>query len=131
MKLTRNELLAVAVHNSLKTYCSMMGFPYAIPRWENISQADRQFGITIVEMVLDRLSELSPADVHHIWAKERVAMGYKRGFRRDRATKVHPNLVPWELLPEKEQMKSKIVLETLRLFDTIKDQETRGDVEYG
>lgn len=133
MKLSKKELLAMTVHSSLKTYCSMLGYPYAIPRWENISHADMDFGIMVVDEVLfqRRIAELTPADVHQIWVKERMAMGYRLGFKRDRATKVHPNMVPYELLPPKEQMKSKIVLETIRLFGTIEDHQTMGDVDHG
>jgi hypothetical protein len=131
MKLSKKELLAMTVHSSLKTYCSMLGYPYAIPRWENLSDADMGFAIDIVDQVLFWKAELTPAGVHQIWVKERTAMGYRLGFKRDRATKVHPNMVPYELLPPKEQMKSKIVLETIRLFGTIEDHQTMGDVDHG
>jgi hypothetical protein len=132
MKLSKKELLAMTVHSSLKTYCSMLGYPYAIPRWENLSDTDMGFAITIVDLVLilDRDGELTPALVHNLWVKERMAMGYRLGFKRDRATKVHPNMVPYDLLPKKEQMKSKIVLETIRLFGTI-GETTMGDVDHG
>jgi hypothetical protein len=133
MKLSRKDLLAMTVHSSLKTYCSMLGYPYAIPRWENLSDADMQFGIEIVQEVLElmKITEIAPCDVHSLWVKKRLAMGYKRGFKRDRATKVHPNMIPFELLPAKEQMKSKIVLGTIRLFGTIESEQIMGDVEYG
>lgn len=134
MNLSRLELLAQTVHSSLKTYCSMIGYPYAIPRWENLSDVDNNFAVLMVDEILFQLRsrDLSPADVHQLWVKKRVAQGYRLGTKRDRGTKAHPNLVPYDLLPKKEQMKAKIVLETIRLFGTIEDQQCiKGDVVNG
>lgn len=134
MRLSRKELLAMTVHSSLKTYCSMLGFPYAIPRWENLSPEDMAFSMDIIALVLEwiAVAEMTPGDVHMLWLNKRRSQGYKLGNKRDRANKVHPNMMPYELLPKREQMKAKIVLETIRLFGNIEDQQQqRGDVVHG
>jgi hypothetical protein len=112
----------------------MIGYPYAIPRWENLSDVDNNFAVLMVDEILFqmRTRDLSPADVHQLWVRRRIDMGYRLGTKRDRGTKVHPNMVPYDLLPKKEQMKAKIVLETIRLFGTIEDhQSSKKDVANG
>jgi hypothetical protein len=112
----------------------MLGFPYAIPRWENLSPDDMTFSMDIIALVLEwiAVAEMTPGDVHMLWLNKRRNQGYKLGNKRDRANKVHPNMMPYELLPKREQMKAKIVLETIRLFGNIEDQQQqRGDVVHG
>lgn len=50
-----------------------------------------------------RLTEELARNAHDIWAKQRMADGWRFGSRRDDAKKEHPCLVPYEQLPESEK----------------------------
>jgi class 3 adenylate cyclase/tetratricopeptide (TPR) repeat protein len=50
-----------------------------------------------------KLSEVLAKNVHENWAKLRIAEGWHFGPRRDDQKKEHPNLVPYEQLPESER----------------------------
>jgi len=48
--------------------------------------------------------QLAPLE-HTRWMNERLAAGWTHGPVRDNAKKIHPLLIPWEKLPEKEKQK--------------------------
>lgn len=49
------------------------------------------------------LTETLAANNHDIWAAGRITEGWCHGPRRDDAEKTHPDLVPYEQLPEEEK----------------------------
>ena len=52
---------------------------------------------------LRELTELLARNTHDVWAKGRLAEGWRWGPRRDDARKEHPGLVPYEALSEAEK----------------------------
>lgn len=54
---------------------------------------------SITELI-ERLAENS----HDIWAQQRMADGWTYGPQRDDAKKQHPDLVPYDQLPESEKV---------------------------
>jgi len=58
--------------------------------------------VTLTEEIR-KLTELLAKNAHDIWAKQRLAEGWKYGARRDDAKKEHPCLVSYEELPESEK----------------------------
>lgn len=61
------------------------------------------------------LTELLARNSHDVWARQRIADGWRHGPRRDDALKEHPGLVPYEQLAESEQEYDRqAALETLR-----------------
>jgi hypothetical protein len=64
--------------------------------------------------ILD-LTELLATNAHDIWAQQRIAEGWRYGSRRNDAGKEHPDLVPYEELPESEkEYDRQAAIETLR-----------------
>jgi hypothetical protein len=64
---------------------------------------------------LEGLLERLAANNHDQWAKQRMADGWRLGEQRDDRAKLHPDLVPYEELPESEKQYDRItVLETLK-----------------
>jgi len=49
------------------------------------------------------LTELLAKNTHDIWAQQRLADGWKYGTERNDKKKEHPDLVPYENLPESEK----------------------------
>lgn len=52
---------------------------------------------------LEELADFLARNVHETWAKERMAQGWKYGNYRNDKEKLHPSLVPFEELSEKEK----------------------------
>ncbi len=64
----------------------------------------------IVEL-LEKLAR----NAHDIWARQRIADGWKHGRHRDDKAKEHPCLVPYDQLPESEkEYDRKLATETLK-----------------
>jgi len=69
---------------------------------------------TLNEKIL-KLTELLAKNAHDIWARQRLAEGWRYGLVRDDAKKEHPCLVPYEELPESEkQYDRNAAMETLK-----------------
>jgi ryanodine receptor 2 len=70
--------------------------------------------VKLTDDILD-LTELLARNAHDIWARQRLADGWRYGPRRDDARKEHPSLVPYEELPESEKEYDRsTALETLK-----------------
>ena len=52
-----------------------------------------------VQALAERLAE----NAHDVWARQRLAEGWRRGPKRDDQRKEHPCLVPYSELPESEK----------------------------
>jgi hypothetical protein len=66
------------------------------------------------------LTELLAKNVHEVWARQRLADGWKYGPRRDDVNKEHPCLVPYEQLPESQKTYDRnTALETLKVILTL------------
>jgi hypothetical protein len=70
--------------------------------------------VTLTEDILE-LTEWLAQNAHDIWARQRIADGWRYGGRRDDAKKEHPSLVPYDKLPDSEKSYDRnAALETLR-----------------
>lgn len=66
---------------------------------------------------LARLAEKLAANAHDVWSKKRIEDGWIYGPKRDDENKMHPCLVPYEMLPEKEKdYDRKLCEENLKLI---------------
>lgn len=68
-----------------------------------------------LEPELLQLAEQLAENAHDVWARERFSQGWKYGPSRQDATKEHPCLVPYALLPDEEKIYDRnTALETLK-----------------
>ena len=71
-------------------------------------------GVSLSEDLL-KLTELLAKNAHDLWAAQRISEGWQYGPKRDDKRKNHPDLVPYERLPESEKEYDRIAaMETLR-----------------
>jgi hypothetical protein len=59
-------------------------------------------GVTLTGELLE-LTEMLASNVHALWAKQRMSEGWRYGPERNDARKEHPDLVPYDQLPEGEK----------------------------
>ena len=52
---------------------------------------------------LENLTELLSRNAHDVWARQRMADGWRWGPERDDNRKLHPCLTPYDELPESEK----------------------------
>lgn len=66
---------------------------------------------------LQNLAETMAKNVHEVWAKNRMAQGWKYGTKRDDEHLMHPCLIPYEELSEEEKEYDRnTAMETLKLI---------------
>jgi hypothetical protein len=71
---------------------------------------------TILSSELAEITESLAKNTHEVWAKQRLAEGWKYGAERNDERKEHPCLVPYEELPENEKNYDRnTAIETIRL----------------
>ena len=69
---------------------------------------------------LEELVEQLAQNIHEHWAQQRIEAGWTYGQRRDDARKTHPDLVPYEVLPESEKAYDRTsVIETIKVILTL------------
>jgi len=56
-----------------------------------------------------KIGELLAKNTHQLWAKQRIAEGWKYGEHRDDAQRLHPGLVPYEELSESEKEYDRVI----------------------
>ena len=63
-----------------------------------------------------KLSEVLAENVHETWSARRMAQGWRYGEKRDDDARLHPGLVRYSELPEKEKEYDRMTaMNTLRL----------------
>lgn len=63
------------------------------------------------------LAEMLARNTHEVWAAERLKQGWRYGEARDDVQKLHPDLRPYEELPEDEKVYDRqTAMETLRVL---------------
>lgn len=66
---------------------------------------------------LEELVEKMAKNTHDVWAKNRIQQGWIYGSQRSDNLKLHPDLVPYEELPELEKEYDRNTsIETLKLI---------------
>ena len=75
--------------------------------------------------ILD-LGEQLAHNAHDVWARQRIADGWRHGPQRDDLRKLHPSLVPYDQLPESEKHYDRLLsTETLKTIIALGFQITR------
>ena len=57
---------------------------------------------------------ITAEDMHEAWAAEKMNDGWKFGYEKDADEKTHPCLVPFNQLPEDQQYKDRLFIDTIR-----------------
>lgn len=77
---------------------------------------DEKVGVELPEELAPLVEELAK-NVHEEWARNRISDGWRYGPTRDEARRLHPCLVPYDELPEREKDYDRCTaVETLRFI---------------
>lgn len=69
-----------------------------------------------IEPELMELREAIAENAHEVWAKTRKKEGWRYGAKRDDAKKLHPDMLPYNLLPESEKEYDRLMaINTIKL----------------
>jgi DNA-binding response OmpR family regulator len=73
-------------------------------------------GVTLSAEIV-QLTEYLARNAHEVWARERISQGWRWGPHRDDARQLHPSLIPYEKLSEKEKdLDRETAMETLKVI---------------
>ena len=106
--------IAMVCHEANRVYCdsikdsSQLSWTQA-PEWQRVS------AIRGVQFHLDN-PDAGPSDSHQNWLKEKEDAGWVNGPIKDAALKQHPCCVPYDALPEEQQVKDTIFIGIVDLF---------------
>lgn len=96
------EHIAYVAHNINRAYCEAIGEPVP-PHWE---EADQDMRNSLLRGVLFTLRHNSTPEMQHEeWMKTKLEQGWKLGPVKDAEKKEHPNLVPYDQLPQEQRVK--------------------------
>jgi hypothetical protein len=95
--------------------------------WEKRDEAFRNQFVHVVEKYLKAEKLPTPKEAHESWMREYVKMGWKYGKVRNPALKTHPDLVPYDELPQDEKDKDSIFLVLVWLTKQFIKQEIGGE----
>lgn len=109
------ELVAIICHEANKAYCVTIG-DMTQKHWEDAPLWQRISAIKGVQALIDN-PRLTPEELHAEWCKEKIRDGWNYGKIKDPEKKEHPCLVPYEELPEEQQVKDRLFYAIVGVFD--------------
>lgn len=98
--------IATVCHEANRGYQSALGEDVSLP-WEECGNDMRQ---SIVHGVNVAQEGNGPEEMHRQWAMVREAQGWVFGAVKDTEAKTHPNLIPYDKLPESQKLKDRLFL---------------------
>lgn len=108
------ELIAVTCHEANRAYCAIIGDSSQLP-WLDAPEWQRASARVGVRFHMDNPSA-GPAGSHESWLAQKTADGWRYGPVKDEAVKEHPCFVPFEELPDLQQMKDHLFTAIVHAF---------------
>lgn len=102
----RLDQIAAACHNANRNYCRSLG-DYTQYPWDEAEEWQRISARNGVRQILDN-PLTTPEQSHENWMKEKLADGWQFGTVKDPVAKLHPCILPYDLLPAEQRVKDAI-----------------------
>ena len=115
MKFSIDEIGRVC-HEANRAYCIVVGDKNGLVGWDELAEDYKE--LTRVG-VMGVLKGNTPEMSHESWMKERLENGWKYGEKLNREAKIHPNLVPYNELPEKQKIKDHLFVNIVKALEII------------
>lgn len=97
------EQVAKIAHEINKAYCLSIG-DESQPSWEDAPEWQKESAIDGVLFHLNN-ENAGPDASHNNWMSQKIQSGWKYGEIKDPENKLHPCIVPFEMLPKEQQSK--------------------------
>jgi len=105
-----HDAIGRVCHEANRAYCVFTGDP-GLPAWDDLDESYRESTRAGVRAAVDGNT---PEKSHEGWMTERLAAGWQHGPVLDRAAKIHPNLVPYDQLPDSQKRKDHLFVAIVR-----------------
>ncbi len=105
--------LARICYDAIRAYGKTIGQPYL--RWPDASSHVRESFSGAVAYLLEAPSA-DLADLHGHWLAARIQDGWQYGPQRDEVLRLHPGMVPWSDVPERERLKFELLFRIVDVF---------------
>lgn len=102
------EEIAKVCHEANRVYCASLG-DYSQRYWIDAPEWQRKSAINGVQFHIQS-PDAGPSGSHESWMKEKVADGWKCGPVKDAEKKEHPCIVPYDQLPQTQQLKDSLFI---------------------
>jgi hypothetical protein len=102
------ERRAVFVYEAARLQAQAMDAPIVPEPWEQRERAFRDQFLDVIDMMCGPDRKSSPEELHDDWVRAYEAMGWKHGPKRDPEAKTHPDMVPFDELGFREQVKDAV-----------------------
>lgn len=113
------EHIAKICHQANKAYCESIG-DMSQKSWEEAEQWQRDSAVAGVQYRMDNPGA-TPEGQHESWKKAKEDAGWAWGEVKNAELKTHPQMVPYDQLPEEQKKKD-------ALFQAVVDALTRTSV---
>lgn len=105
-----DERRALFVYEVCRLEAQYSGRPIVPEKFEERDEGFKSQHIQCIKRICSGDHVMTPREAHDNWMKEYEAMGWKYGPKRDPVAKTHPDMVPYDELPEPERLKDEIFL---------------------
>lgn len=105
---TLNERRAVFVYEAARLQAAAVDAPIVPEPWADREEAFRAQFLNVIEMMCGPDRKSSPAELHDDWVRAYEAMGWSYGPVRDPEARTHPDMVPFDDLEFREQIKDAV-----------------------
>jgi RyR domain len=102
------ERRAIFVYEAARLQAQAMDAPIVPEPWEQRDAAFRDQFLDVIDMMCGPDRKSSPEELHDDWVRAYEAMGWKHGPKRDPEAKTHPDMVPFDELGFREQIKDAV-----------------------
>jgi DNA-binding transcriptional MerR regulator len=107
------EDIARVIHAANRELQIVQGDPRPSPPWDEAPEYQvRENVASVVAALAD--PERTPEQSHQGWYDRLVADGWRYGTVKDEAEKTHPDLLPFDQLPEQERQKDRLFMAIVR-----------------
>ena len=100
-----NEEIAEVCHEVNAAYCRSLG-DMSQNNWADAPGWQKDSAVAGVDF--HRNGDRTPADSHNSWIEQKLREGWVYGEVKDEDRKLHPCMVPFELLPQEQRAKDYI-----------------------
>ena len=103
-----NERRAIFVYEGARMQAVAMDAPVVPEPWPMRDEKFRAQFLDVIAMMCGPDRKSSPEELHDDWTRAYEAMGWRYGPVRDLGAKTHPDMVPFDQLDFREQIKDAV-----------------------